>query len=351
MKLTIGIPIYNAEKYIGRCLESVVELEGIIDYEILCIDDGSTDGSCSIISKYAERCKRIRLIKTENSGAFLARSRIIDEAQGDWIGFVDADDTVDKNMYCRMLLEAEKYEHVDMVVCAFHKIDSQSGKIEEVQMNSYGNRIVDFTRNPEDRGILIAVNPAYWNKIYRREKILNRLKLDYSPKIMEDYIFFASIVSNLDGVAFVEDALYNYYDIDKSVTKQIGKKELDDSKKALGELNRYLEKQSQFNRDENIKNLISLMSCIHLGIAFTINWNDFSEICRVTDVYKNTKYYIDNLFPYWWRSNYLKLSYIRERPQLRKMFIACRLYNSVLWPIAVKGYKLMCKIIGNDLKW
>lgn len=350
MKLTIGIPTYNAEKYIGRCLESVVKLEGIIDYEILCIDDGSTDGSCSIVSKYAERYKRIRLIKTENAGAFLARSRIIDEAQGDWIGFVDADDTVDKNMYRRMLLEAEQYEHVDMVVCAFNKIDSQSGKIEAVQMNSYGNRILDFIKNPEERGLLVAVNPAYWNKIYRREKILDRLKLDYSPKIMEDYIFFASIVSNLDGVAFVEDALYNYYNVEKSVTKNIGRKEYDDAKKGLNQLNNYLLQKRDFQTDIYKKDLIAVMSCVHLGIAFTINMNVVTKDV-LKEVYYDSRIFLNMLFSNWWHGEYLRLSYLKGKPQLRKMYVACMCYKSKMWLIVVNVYHAICKITNDDLKW
>lgn len=350
MKLTIGIPFFNSEEYIGRCLESIVELEGIIDYEILCLDDGSTDDSCSIISKYAERYKRIRLIKTENAGAFLARSRIIDEAQGDWIGFVDADDTVDKNMYRRMLFEAEQHEHVDMVVCAFNKIDSQSGKIEAVQMNSYGNRVLDFIRNPDDRGLLVAVNPAYWNKIYRREKILDRLILNYSPKIMEDYLFFASIISNLDGVAFVEEALYNYFDIDKSVTKNIGRKEYDDAKKGLKQLNNYLLKKRDFQTDIYKKDLIAVMSCAHLGIAFSINMNIVTKDV-LKEVYYDSLLFLNVLFPNWWNSEYLRLDYLKGKPQLIKMYIACKCYKSKMWLIAVNVYHAICKITNYDMKW
>ncbi len=349
MKLTIGVPVFNAERYIERCLNSVVGIQGVEDYEVICVDDGSTDGTCDILRRYEKKYRKIRVIYTKNNGAFIARSRVIDEARGEWIGFVDADDTVNSKMYKKMLERAEEQKNVDMVVCAFNKINSRDGSIKSTHMNNYGNSIFDFIVNEHDRGILATVNPAYWNKIFRSCRLMNRIRLDYSPKIMEDYIFFASVVTELKGVAFVSEALYNYYDTSDSVTKYIGKKELDEAKKALLILDKWFDEQKAILKNVD-RELIALMSCIHLGIAFTINWSDFSSL-KISDVYRNTRRFIDYLFPYWWKNKYLKMTYLFEHFELKKVYLACFLFRTRFWTDLVYIYKFLCRFFSSDFKW
>lgn len=100
MFLSIIIPVYNAEKYIGVCLDSLLN-QDISDYEILCINDGSTDGSLAVLEHYAAMHSNIRIISKENGGVTTARNTGLENARGDFIWFVDADDFVKENVLGR----------------------------------------------------------------------------------------------------------------------------------------------------------------------------------------------------------------------------------------------------------
>jgi len=98
IKISIIIPVYNSEKFLNRCLDSIVN-QTIKDIEIICINDGSTDNSLSILNDYAKNDKRISIINISNHGAGYARNKGLEKAKGDYIGFCDSDDYVDLNYY------------------------------------------------------------------------------------------------------------------------------------------------------------------------------------------------------------------------------------------------------------
>ena len=224
MRLTIGIPVYNGEKTIDKCMESVVKCRGFKNYEILCVNDGSTDGTAQKLALWEKKYRNIRAITSnENKGAFLSRQRIIDEASGEWIGFVDVDDRVNTDMYRCMLGRTEK-DDVDIVVSAFQKDGT-------VHMDTFGNGHMEIT--PARLGYLLAVNPAYWNKIYRVSLIKKALRLNYSPKIMEDGLFFCSIVPYIKGISFIKRPLYEYGDTTSSVTTKIGFEEVKQAEEGI----------------------------------------------------------------------------------------------------------------------
>lgn len=350
MKLTIGIPVYNSEKYIEKCLDSVLQTE-LDEYEIICLDDGSTDTSLEILQKYALKNNDLRIISTENRGAFIARMRIVDEAMGEWVGFVDADDLIDPQMYKILLEETKKNKHIDMVVCAFNKVDSESGKVRAVQMDSYGNTILDFIEKPEERGLLAGVNPAYWNKIYKKEKLKNLLRLGYSPKIMEDLLFATSVFPMIEGVAFIEKPLYDYYDIPFSATKKIGWNELQDAEKGLRDLADHLNSKNWYKEDIYKHDLITAMVCLHLGIAFTINWNDDMQGRSREDIWRDTRAFLDKEFTGWDNNIYVNFRYIVKRRVLVKLYLSSRLFRLGIWTTVVKVYHILCRIMKKDLKW
>ena len=114
VKVTIVIPVYNTEKYIKKCLDSILE-QTYEAYEIIIIDDGSTDGSSQICDTYAKKNKKIRVIHTKNNGAYVARKIAIENAQGDCITFVDSDDWIEKDMLEELVKLMEK-EDADLSV-------------------------------------------------------------------------------------------------------------------------------------------------------------------------------------------------------------------------------------------
>ena len=119
MKLSIIIPMYNTEKYISQCIESVLSIKGI-ENEVIVVNDGSTDGSLEILKKYEESCSHIKVITQENQGASMARNRGIQECSGDYIYFLDSDDWIETESFEEIIKELEedhrKNQELDIIV-------------------------------------------------------------------------------------------------------------------------------------------------------------------------------------------------------------------------------------------
>ena len=107
-KISIIVPVYNTEKYLEKCLNSLIS-QTLEDIEILCINDGSTDNSIKILEQYANRDSRIKIINKKNAGVSAARNTGISQAKGEYLGFVDSDDYVDLNFYEKLYNTAKEY--------------------------------------------------------------------------------------------------------------------------------------------------------------------------------------------------------------------------------------------------
>ena len=117
--ISVIVPVYNVEPYLRKCLDSIVN-QTYRDFEILIIDDGSTDGSGRICDEYAEKDSRIKVFHTENRGLSCARNLGLAEAKGEWIGFVDSDDWIEPDMYEVLIRRAEE-TGADVVECSHYK--------------------------------------------------------------------------------------------------------------------------------------------------------------------------------------------------------------------------------------
>ena len=124
--ISIIVPVYNSEKYLDRCIQSILG-QTHKDLELLLVDDGSTDSSGSICDRYAMEDARVRVFHKANGGASTARNLGLDEAQGDWIAFVDSDDWIDAEMYEEMLSAALRHS-VDAVYCDMVMEDTDASK-------------------------------------------------------------------------------------------------------------------------------------------------------------------------------------------------------------------------------
>lgn len=194
-KVSIIVPVYNVEKYIEKCLNSLLD-QTIEDIEIIIVNDGSTDNSKKIIEKYLNN-KKIVYLEKENGGLSSARNYGIPYAKGEYIGFVDSDDYVEKTMFEKMYSKAIQ-EKSDMVECDFlweypNKVRVDTGKIYENQKRA----IVD--------GRVVA-----WNKIIKRE-VLGSTKIKFPEGLRyEDVEFFYKLIPYLNKISFVKEPLVHY---------------------------------------------------------------------------------------------------------------------------------------------
>ncbi|WP_323735635.1 glycosyltransferase [Methanosphaera sp. ISO3-F5] len=212
IKVSIIIPVYNVEKYLDECLKSVIN-QTLKEIEIICIDDGSTDNSLKIIEKYAKEDSRIKIISKKNEGQAIARNLGIDHAIGKYIGFVDSDDFIDKDMF-KKLYEKAIQKDLDIVMCAVKTYDDITKK-ENTNDWYYSLKCFDNFKKPVfnhwhtlEFTNEISVTPI--NKLYNKNFLLNKNIKFPENIIFEDEVFFYNIYLNAIRMSVIEEPLYTY---------------------------------------------------------------------------------------------------------------------------------------------
>lgn len=207
-KVSVIVPVYNVEKYLRQCLDSLVN-QTLTDIEIICINDGSTDGSLAILEDYASKDKRIRLISQENQGQGVARNRGIELSTGEYLGFVDPDDWVEYGMF-ENLYKAAKVHNADLAEAMYSEYYEYSGmtKIRKSPVNLPQDKTFDWKINKDYlfKSSILAV----WNKIYKRN-FINRHDIKFSnAKLAEDHMFTFKSKILAGKILFIDKPFYNY---------------------------------------------------------------------------------------------------------------------------------------------
>jgi glycosyltransferase involved in cell wall biosynthesis len=211
--VSIIIPVYNAEKYLVRCLESVTK-QTYSNIEVILIDDGSTDESAHICDRFVCNDKRFIVIRKENAGPSKAREDGIKLSKGKYIAFVDADDYVEDNMIER-LLEVAKQGY-DIVQSGYKKVTVNGKLIKSVRLKpliiSGQKECATFYASQKD------VTNFLWNKIFRRE-LFNDIEY---PQLYtgEDSCILTQLYVSAKLIINIEDQLYNYVMTPKSLCRQ-----------------------------------------------------------------------------------------------------------------------------------
>ena len=205
-KISVIVPIYKVEKYIHRCIDSIIN-QTYKNLEIILVDDGSPDSCPRICDEYAKKDKRIKVIHKENGGLSDARNKGVDIATGDYIAFVDSDDYIHPNMYEVLIYELEK-NNSDIALCKYKIVYEKSkitteidGKFEVYSLNNlqaldsmYGKDGVDF---------IVA-----WNKLYKKD-LFNKIRYPVG-KIHEDEYTTYKLLFASKNVIYIEYELYYF---------------------------------------------------------------------------------------------------------------------------------------------
>lgn len=215
-KISLIIPVYNTVNYLGRCLESAVS-QTYANMEIVCVDDGSTDGSEKIVDEFASRDNRVIVIHQVNKGESNARNTGLKVATGDYIGFMDCDDWIEPDMY-EHLAKALEDENADMAIAGFYREFEETG---EPRITVQNEKLVDpkaFDRQQLLR--YLYERDAYrtfayiWDKLYRREVIYDGpdgpILFDESIKLGGDVLYLAQCALNTGRAVYVDKTFYHY---------------------------------------------------------------------------------------------------------------------------------------------
>lgn len=343
VKISVILPAYNAERYISKTIDSLLE-QTIKDFEIICINDGSKDKTLELLSEYTKKDNRVVIIDKKNEGVWKARLDGIRNAKGKYITFIDSDDYVNNNFLEELYKNITK-NNSDIAVCGFQRIDFETKKIISKEMKFSESRIIDMEKNPEE---VISINTALWNKMYKAELLKKLEDLKNPPRILEDMMFLAMLYLNVKKITFVDEVLYNYMVIQGSAMNTLKEKEI------LGIQEAMLEVREKYNKANALgyrKEILSDIAFLHFGISLMLKASE-NETKNFKRIYVNNIKYLDNNFKEWRNSKYLGLIYcIKKKSTNLKVAIVKKVYILHSFRLFISLYKFIINTLKIDIKW
>lgn len=218
-KVSVIVPVYNVEKYLERCLDSLIN-QSLREIEIILIDDGSKDNSSKICDRYAERDSRIKVIHKQNQGLGMARNTGLDVAKGEYVVFVDSDDFVSTDAYKKMY-DQIKRDGADMLIANYYLYNTLNGNIKEVKAIS-SSKIVKLTEIKKIACQIVGVNPkekelddigmSVWKNMYSRSFLEEHSIRFYSERefVSEDAIFHLMAIPKMKIITMTTEPYYYY---------------------------------------------------------------------------------------------------------------------------------------------
>ncbi|MBQ1505864.1 MAG: glycosyltransferase [Erysipelotrichales bacterium] len=255
-KVSIIVPVYNGEKVVSKCINSVLNQE-FKDWELILINDGSKDNTAALLDEYALHDDRIRVIHKPNGGVSSTRNRGLSEAKGDYIQFMDADDWLTEDS-TKVLVRTLEEGEADMAVADFYRVVgdllSRKGSILSNDVLTVKEYAEWMKESPADYyyGVL-------WNKLYKRSIIEQyKLRMDESVSLCEDYLFNLEYLLHCEKVAPVQIPVYYYLKTEGSlVTSSLNLKKIVNMKTSVFD---YYDKfyRSVFDEEEYEKNRVEI---------------------------------------------------------------------------------------------
>lgn len=213
MKISVIVPVFNCKPYVERCVRSIMA-QTYSSLEIICVNDGSTDGSGEILDKLAGEDARILVVHQDNAGVSAARNAGLDLATGEFITFVDSDDAIEPDMY-ETLMPYFADKNVDIVHCGYKRVHLD-GSIKDIN----GTRKIVHQNKYEAAECLAAGRlfvGSLWNKLFRNE-LFHSIRMDTQLVINEDVLILAELFNCARKVVYVDIGKYLFYERDTSVT-------------------------------------------------------------------------------------------------------------------------------------
>lgn len=266
IKISVIIPIYNTEKFLKKCLDSIVN-QSLKEIEIIAINDGSTDESLTILQEYKEKNSNLKIINKKNGGLSSARNAGIKLVSGEYIIHIDSDDWIEQNYFKDMYERAMK-DNLDIVVSDIYW-DYDNGKIEyKKDLDLEDNQILTGEKYLE-LFLKGKIYPSVWNKMYKT-KLYKKYKIFHPQGISlgEDLATTPLLAKNAKKIGKVNKAYLHYIQNEKSITNSNPTKKIYELISAFDILENKLKLQK-----EKLK-LLNSLRIVHLGIiVFNKNYN------------------------------------------------------------------------------
>lgn len=207
--ISIIVPIYNVESYLERCIESILN-QSFKEFELILVNDGSTDSCKDICNEYKKRDSRIVVVNKKNEGVSSARNLGLDLAKGEYIGFIDPDDFINKDMY-KILFDTIQANNSDMVICDYYKVNEDDiNKFRNLKCNCENIEVKNLNKLESIDNLFLTGEKFIfaWNKLYKRE-LFNDLRYE-KGRIYEDEYLAHRILYKCNKVSIIEAKIYYY---------------------------------------------------------------------------------------------------------------------------------------------
>lgn len=274
-KISIIVPVYNVEKYLEKCIESILN-QSFTDFELILVDDGSTDNSGNICDTYKNKDNRVVVIHKENGGLSYARNKGIDISGGDYIGFVDSDDFINKEMY-KILYENIILNQADISICKEKKFYEE----DNIELNNTENEVVvDVLNSSEVLRKLDNIRTRFvysWNKLYKKE-LFEKIRYPENM-IYEDEWLSPKLIYKSSKIAYIDRCLYYYRQRQGSIVNSKFRVEKFDKVYALEDNVKFFKKNKE-------KELHEISTRVYVD---TLLWTDKAALSELKDIDKDLK--------------------------------------------------------------
>ncbi len=283
-KVSIIVPIYNVEKYLRECLNSLIN-QTLDDIEIICINDGSTDNSLQILKEYQFKDKRIKVINKENSGYGASMNKGLEIASGEYIGIVESDDFVSLNMF-EDLYNLAKEKDADIVKSDWFEYTTSTKAVRKT------GRMALFPKNKslnvKDNPKILKIQPAIWSAIYKREFLTkNNIKFLETPGASyQDTSFAFKVLAVAKRVVFTDKA-YLYYRQDNANSSVKSKY------KVYAIYNEYAEITKFLNEHKRLKPYVNTYKLVKEYVNYVWNLKRIDKQFRKELIEKMSKIFLN----------------------------------------------------------
>lgn len=340
--LSIIVPCYKVEKYLPKCLDSLME-QTLGNIEAICINDGSPDNCINILRDYESRYPdKIVVIDKPNEGVWRGRWDGIAIARGEYIGFLDSDDYVVPT-FAESLYSAAKDNDADIAVCGFDRIELETGRVVSREMvKPRPSFAID-----EEPGRLLELNGAPWNKCFKAETLKHMRNLKNPPTVLDDLAFHLLAYCDLHGkVVFVPKSLICYMVRSGSIINTVRESQIDSIFAAFLEIKDYYKASRP-----DLLAALDAIAFLHLGISLVFRLSSSRGKDINYDIERITRFLDDN-FPTWRRSPYINMRYSASKDaSLLRVCIAQKIYRMHLMRPFLYLYSFMIGKLHIDIKW
>ena len=212
VKISVVMPIYNAFDYLKPAIDSVLN-QTLSEIELICVDDGSTDNSLSVIKEYQQNDERVRIITENNAGPSIARNKGLARSRGKYVIFLDADDFYDYTLLEKLYNVAEE-NTLDIAICKFDIYNNRKSKFEDNIRSDHGEvfteaEVISKSDYPD---IILSCTTGYvWNKLFRREFLIEKeLTFDPDLRVFEDTHFVVTSLSLAERIGKCPERLIHH---------------------------------------------------------------------------------------------------------------------------------------------